>query len=85
MQLGLMILSVVQGWQRGTCAVIHPGREGRETGGFHFSVGKETQTHLGGQLGFIAQLCLSEVLSQELSLVLGKGMVECGILRTDKS
>lgn len=48
-------------------------------------MGKETQTHLGEQLGFIAQLCLSEALSQELSLVLGKGMEECGTLRRDKN
>lgn len=80
-----MILSVVQSWQRRACTGNSSEREGKETGGFHFSVGKETQTHLGEQLGFIAQFCLSKVLSQELSLVLGKGMEECGILRTDKN
>lgn len=69
-----MILSVVQSWQRGTARVIHLEREGEETGGFNFSVGMETQTHLGQQLGFIALLCLSEAFLQELSLVLGKGM-----------
>lgn len=73
------------GLAAGPARVIHPEREGEETGGFHFTVGKETQTHLGEQLGFIAQLCLSKALSQELSLVLGKGMEECGMLRTDKN
>lgn len=80
-----MILSVVRAGSPGSARVIHPEREGQETGGFHFSVGKETQTHRGQQLGFIAQLCPSKALSQELSPVLGKGMEECGILRTDKS